>query len=74
MLSKIASHRFALFELGFRPFYLLAAILAALSVPLWLSQWFGLVPHVAYGAAIWHAHEMVFGFAAAVIDRKMVTQ
>src|SRR5512145_2128075 len=59
---------FALFELGFRPFYLLAAALAAVSVPLWLAQYFGLLPGAGYLSGMaWHVHEMVFGFAAAVI-------
>ncbi|MFM2400127.1 MAG: hypothetical protein RL341_2284 [Pseudomonadota bacterium] len=59
---------FALFRLGFRPFYLLAAILAAVSVPLWVAMlrgWVGAPP--ATGAMLWHAHEMVYGFALAVI-------
>ena len=54
------------FRLGFRPFYLLAAAFAAISVPLWLLKYFGL----AEGMNIdfnWHMHEMVFGFAIAVI-------
>ena len=33
---------FALWRLGFRPFYLLAGIFAALSVPLWVCQYAGL--------------------------------
>jgi len=31
-------------RLGFRPFYLLAAALAALSVPLWLAAYKGMLP------------------------------
>lgn len=59
---------FALFNLGFRPFYLLAALLAAASVPIWLAQYTGLIGHGAYlGGLAWHAHELIFGFAAAVI-------
>jgi uncharacterized protein involved in response to NO len=58
----------ALFNLGFRPFYLLAALLAASALPLWLVQYFGLLALPApYAAMTWHAHEMVFGFAVAVI-------
>ncbi len=69
-----ASNRFALFDLGFRPFYLLAALLASLSVPLWVAQWHGMVPQVGNLAGIaWHAHEMVFGFAAAVITGFLFT-
>ncbi|MFT7723628.1 MAG: NnrS family protein [Roseateles sp.] len=58
---------FALFALGFRPFYLLASVFAALSVPLWALQFSGLLGHAYLAGAIWHAHEMLFGFTLAVI-------
>ena len=57
----------ALWELGFRPFYLLAALLAAMSVPLWAAQVAGWLTHVWLQGPAWHAHEMLFGFALAVI-------
>jgi len=61
---------FALFALGFRPFYLLAGIYAALSVPLWALQYAGWLP----GAnPLWHAHEMLFGYAFAVIAGFLLT-
>jgi uncharacterized protein involved in response to NO len=55
---------FVLFALGFRPFYLLAGLYAALSVPLWAAQYSGWL-----GGAnpFWHSHEMLFGYAFAVI-------
>ena len=58
----------AVFALGFRPFYLAASGFAALAVPLWVAQYHGLffVDGAVSGAA-WHAHEMVFGFATAVL-------
>ena len=37
--------RFALWELGFRPFYLLASIFAALSIALWALQFSGMLAH-----------------------------
>ncbi len=62
------------FAYGFRPFFLLAGISAALFIPLWvgvLSGAFGL------GSAIplsgWHAHEMLFGFAVAAITGFLLT-
>ncbi|MBL8276926.1 MAG: NnrS family protein [Pelomonas sp.] len=58
---------FALFALGFRPFYLLAAVFAALSVPLWALQFSGWLGHAYLAGPVWHAHEMLFGFALAVI-------
>jgi uncharacterized protein involved in response to NO len=58
---------FALFALGFRPFYLLAAVFAALSVPLWALQFSGVLGRAYLAGPVWHAHEMLFGFALAVI-------
>lgn len=57
-----------MWRLGFRPFYLGAAAFAALAVPIWLALLEG-VAHLPSGVAplLWHAHEMLFGFAAAVI-------
>ena len=69
-----ASIRFALFDLGFRPFYLLAALLGTLNVPIWVAQWHGMVPQAGNLAGMaWHAHEMVLGFAAAVITGFLFT-
>ena len=62
-----SSRRFALWELGFRPFYLLASIFAALSIPLWALQFSGLLKQPYLAGPVWHAHEMLFGFALAVI-------
>jgi uncharacterized protein involved in response to NO len=59
--------RFALFALGFRPFYLMASAFAALSIGLWALQFTGLLANAYLAGPIWHAHEMVFGFALAVI-------
>lgn len=59
--------RWALWDLGFRPFYLLAAALAMLSVPMWALQFSGLLGHAYLRGPVWHAHEMVFGYALAVI-------
>lgn len=56
-----------LFRLGFRPFYLLAAAFAAVSVPLWVARYFGMAGYLAHVDLNWHMHEMVYGFAIAVI-------
>ncbi len=62
------------FALGFRPFYLLAAIFALIALPLWMSIYFGLIQSGNYlhGLA-WHSHEMIFGFASAVIAGFLLT-
>jgi len=58
---------FALWQLGFRPFYLLASGFGALSIALWALQFGGFLPVPYLQGPIWHAHEMLFGFALAVI-------
>ena len=72
--STDAPRGFALLALGFRPLYLLAAAFAALGVPLWLAVYAGIIappPHVP--PMLWHAHEMVYGFAIAVIAGFLLT-
>lgn len=65
---------FALFALGFRPFYLLAATLAVLFVPLWIALLAGgLSLPAGISPLLWHGHEMVFGFACAVIVGFLLT-
>jgi uncharacterized protein involved in response to NO len=65
---------FALFALGFRPFYLLAALLAAGAVIPWVAALEGRVGAVSFlPGALWHQHEMVFGFALAVIAGFLLT-
>lgn len=59
--------RFALWNLGFRPFYLLASIFAALSVTLWVSQYAGFLPAAYLRSPVWHGHEMLYGYAMAVL-------
>jgi len=65
--------RFALWELGFRPFYLLASIFAALSIALWALQFSGMLAHAYLSGPIWHAHEMLFGFTLAVVVGFLLT-
>ena len=54
-------------QLGFRPFYLLAALFAAVSIPLWLASYMGVATGPLQVSMGWHMHEMVFGFAVAVV-------
>lgn len=62
------ANHFALWNLGFRPFYLLAGTFAALSIFAWVAQWAGWLGSPTYlGDPRWHAHEMIFGYAFAVI-------
>jgi len=59
--------RFALWDLGFRPFYLLASIFAAISIPLWVCQYAGFWPTAYVRSMVWHGNEMLFGYTVAVI-------
>ena len=52
----------------FRVFFLLAALLAAFAVPLWLGALaHGWTIAPTLGARDWHVHEMLFGYLGAVI-------
>ena len=68
----------AVFGYGFRPFFLLAGFYAALTVPLWLAastaglSWDSIWT-TAWPRGLWHAHEMVFGFAAASVGGFLLT-
>ena len=60
--------------MGFRPFYLLAAAFAAVALPVWHFSPPDLLAGEPYLAGpAWHAHEMVFGFAAAVMSGFLLT-
>ena len=63
-----------IFSAGFRPFFLAAALWAALAIPLWLAVYAGdtRVPS-ALPPLAWHVHEMVFGFAAATVAGFLLT-
>lgn len=64
---------FALWQMGFRPFYLLASVFAALSIPLWVAQYVGVLPRPYVDGALWHGYEMLFGYASAVIAGFLLT-
>jgi uncharacterized protein involved in response to NO len=72
--SRGTERRVALFELGFRPLFLLAAAFGVVAVPLWLvALRGGLRPGGPFGALQWHAHEMLFGFTAAIVAGFLLT-
>ncbi|MBS0562552.1 MAG: NnrS family protein, partial [Proteobacteria bacterium] len=59
---------------GFRPFFLLAALWAALAVPLWLMLLAGRTDlPTAFPPVLWHAHEMLFGYALATLAGFLLT-
>jgi hypothetical protein len=64
---------FALFEYGYRPFFLLAALHGIVLVPIWVAAVFGWLALPVEMEVSWHAHEMVYGFAAAGLAGFMLT-
>ncbi len=64
----------AILSYGFRPFFLCAGIWAVTAMSLWLGAvLFGWELGGSYGAINWHAHELLFGYAAAVLAGFMLT-
>lgn len=65
-----------IWRLGFRPFYLGASLFSGAAIALWLGTLSGIYtfpvsPNLS--PLTWHAHEMVFGFAFAVIAGFLLT-
>lgn len=64
----------AFFSYGFRPFFLCAALFAALAVPVWVLIVAGVIgSDFLYPPREWHVHEMLFGFLPAVITGFLLT-
>src|SRR5688572_32902537 len=64
---------FALWNLGFRPFYLLASAFSAFSVLAWAAQYSGWLPAPYLPGPLWHGHEMLFGYTLAVVAGFLLT-
>jgi len=72
--ARISTH--PLFSYGFRPFFLGAGAYALAVMALWFG-WMsvGMPDWALFGEApiAWHAHEMIFGFAAAAVGGFLLT-
>ncbi|HKT97823.1 MAG TPA: NnrS family protein [Paraburkholderia sp.] len=71
-----ARRGFALWALGFRPFYLGGALFGTAAMLAWLAELDGhplprLHPYLP--GMLWHVHEMIFGFAAAIVAGFLLT-
>lgn len=63
----------AFWNLGFRPFFLLGAIWSCVHMILWIAfQSGGLDLHLS-DPVLWHSHEMIFGFASAIVAGFLLT-
>lgn len=73
--SKVDGFGPPILRLGFRPFFLVAGIFAIISMAIWTASYSfsynfnfsGIPPH------LWHAHEMLFGYAMAVVAGFLLT-
>ncbi len=74
-IPRYSAHQgLILFSAGFRPFFLLAAVWAALALPLWLLVYAGwLALPSALPPTNWHMHEMVFGYGGATVAGFLLT-
>ena len=71
-----APKSFALFNLGFRPFFLLATGFGAFSMLVWMAIYVHgnqSLLNSKLPSMWWHAHEMVFAYAIAVISGFLLT-
>lgn len=66
--------RWTPFALGFRPFFFVGTLAAVVVMAVWLAVWRGVVvpPH-PFTAVTWHAHEMLFGYVAAIVAGFLLT-
>ncbi|EME69690.1 hypothetical protein H261_12271 [Paramagnetospirillum caucaseum] len=62
-----------LWSSGFRPFYLAGCLYGLLALGLWAAGQFGGRLALPYDRALWHAHEMIFGFVAALCGGFILT-
>ena len=64
----------AILTFGFRPFFLGAAVWAALAMALWVAMLSGhLVLPTAFDPVSWHAHEFLYGYLGAAIAGFLMT-
>jgi len=70
----IAADGPAVLSYGFRPFFLLAGIFAPIALVVWIGALAGYWPVGGRNGPIdWHAHEMLFGYAAAALAGFVLT-
>jgi uncharacterized protein involved in response to NO len=64
----------AILSYGFRPFFLLGAIWAALAVAVWLPMLAGsLSLPTAFAPVEWHVHELLYGYLPAIVAGFLLT-
>ncbi|MDI1308828.1 MAG: NnrS family protein [Methylotenera sp.] len=69
------ANKFALFNLGFRPFFLGASIFAIISMVAWMLIYLSYISVSIENISVsqWHAHEMLYGYGMAVVAGFLLT-
>jgi len=66
--KKVEEAIVPLLRLGFRPFFLLGSLYAVIAIALWVWMFQSGQPAALQVPALWwHVHEMLFGFAMAIV-------
>jgi uncharacterized protein involved in response to NO len=69
--------KFALFELGFRPFFLVSGVFSIILMTIWFLHKVLNVNFIFFNNLLsvqyWHVHEMIFGFTMAVVAGFLLT-
>ncbi|NLH79634.1 MAG: NnrS family protein [Phyllobacteriaceae bacterium] len=73
--ESLRAHRGpALLQGGFRPFFLFAALWAAIAIALWLPFFEGRIAlPTAFAPLDWHVHELLYGYGPAAIAGFLLT-
>ena len=74
LLFRVCDSMRVVFNLGFRPFFLLGGVFAVILMALWVPAFTGgRALSTYYGQIGWHSHEMIFGYTVGVIAGFLLT-
>lgn len=74
-INQASAQKTALFNLGFRPFFLGAGVFAIISITAWMLVYFSCISISVENISVsqWHAHEMLYGYGMAVVAGFLLT-
>lgn len=71
---QVEQKMWPLLRQAFRPMFLLGASFSAIAMLLWILALAGTITLPVYGnVLVWHSHEMIFGFVAAIVVGFLLT-
>lgn len=73
--KQVGMNKLALFNLGFRPFFLGASFFSIISILSWVLIYFSCLSITVEKISMsqWHAHEMLYGYGMAVVAGFLLT-